>query len=79
MGSENLMVEIECTAAGLQIPGCGRGTLPKSPSHADWQGQGLLGFYVAPTLQEEFALLADAPLTAKRGQKAPPRSDLFRT
>ena len=74
------MAKVERTTAGLQlvIPGCERRTLPKSPSHADWLGQGLLGFYREPTLQEQFARRADAPLTARRGQKALPRSGLFR-
>ena len=73
------MAQVERTPAGLQIviPGCERRTLPKSASHANWSGQGLLGFYAEPTVQETFAHRAEALLTAKRGQKALPRSGLF--
>ena len=75
------MAQIERSAAGLQliIPGCERRTMPKSSSSANWFGQGLLGFYAEPTLQEKIMRRADAPLTAKRGQQAPPRTGLFGT
>jgi hypothetical protein len=59
------------------IPGCERITLPKSSSSASWFGQGLLGFYAEPTLGEKIAVRANAPLTAKKGQKALPRTGLF--
>jgi hypothetical protein len=38
------MAEVERTSAGLQIvlPGCERRTLPKSTTHVDESGQGLL-------------------------------------
>lgn len=73
------MVQIERSNAGLQmvIPGCERRTLPKSSSGADWFGQGLLGFYVEPTLRENLDLRANSPLTAKKGQRALPRTGLF--
>ncbi len=74
------MAQVERTAAGLQmvIPGCERRTLPKSPSSANWFGQGLFGFYAEPTLQEKLARRTAAPLTARRGQEALPRGGLFR-
>jgi hypothetical protein len=74
------VVQIERRPAGLQmiIPGCERRTLPKSSSTANWFGQGLLGFYAEPTLQEKLVLRTNAPLSAKKGQVAPPRSGLFR-
>jgi hypothetical protein len=73
------MAKTERTAAGLQtiIPGCERRTLPRSASSANWIGQGLLGFYAEPTVHEKIARLVEAPLTAKRGQKALPRTGLF--
>ena len=73
------MAETERTAAGLQIiiPGCDRRTLPRSSWTANWLGQGLLGFYAEPTLQEKIARLVEAPMTAKRGQKPLPRAGLF--
>jgi hypothetical protein len=76
---ETAVVQMERNNAGLQmiIPGCERRTLPKSSSSANWCGQGLLGFYAEPTLPEKMARLANAPLTAKRGQKALPKSGLF--
>ena len=75
------MAQIERNTADLQlvIPGCERRTLPKSSSSANWFGQGLLGFYAEPNLPEKLARRANAPLTAKRGQKALPRTGLFRT
>jgi hypothetical protein len=73
------MTEVERTSAGLQtvIPGCERRTLPKSVTHADEDGQGLLLFYKPSSLREQLAWQADAPLLPKRGQKALPRSGLF--
>lgn len=73
------MAEIERTPAGLQIvmPGCERRTLPKSTTHVDEGGQGLLHFYKPSSLREQLARRADAPLLPKRGQKAPPRDGLF--
>jgi hypothetical protein len=72
------MAESEQTSAGLQIvmPGCERRTLPKSTSHADDSGQGLLHFYKPSSLREQLARRADAP-SRKRGQKALPRGGLF--
>ena len=66
------MAKVEHTAAGLQlvIPGCERCTLPKSPSHADWFGQGLLGFYREPTLREQFARRARVELPARAWELA---------
>jgi hypothetical protein len=74
------MAEIERIAAGFQmvIPGCERRALPRASSQANWSGQALLGFHAEPSLREKFACRAAAALTAKRGQKAPPRSGLFR-
>jgi hypothetical protein len=74
------MQAVDKTAAGFQIilPGCERRTLPKSTSYADYCGQGLLCFYLEPTQQERFSHLIEAPLTARRGQQAPPRTGLFR-
>jgi hypothetical protein len=65
---------VERTSAGLQtvIPGCERRTLPKSVTHADDNGQGLLHFYKPPSLREQLAHQADAPLRPRRGQKALP-------
>lgn len=73
------MAETERTSAGLQIvmPGCERRTLPKSTSHVDDSGQGLLQFYIPPNLREQLATRADAPLLPKRGQKALPKDGLF--
>jgi hypothetical protein len=73
------MSVVERTFAGLQsvIPGCERRTLPKSTSRADENGQGLLHFYEPSSLREQLARRADAPLLARRGQKALPKSGLF--
>jgi hypothetical protein len=73
------MTITERTSAGLQtvIPGCERRTLPKSTTRVDDNGQGLLHFYRPPSLREELASRADAPLLPKRGQKALPKSGLF--
>jgi hypothetical protein len=73
------MSVVERTSAGLQtvIPGCERRTLPKSTSRVDDDGQGLLHFYKPPSLGEQLARQADAPLLPKRGQKALPRAGLF--
>ena len=73
------MTNVERTSAGLQtvLPGCERRTLPKSVTHADDSGQGLLHFYKPPTLREALAHQADAPLLPKRGQKALPKDGLF--
>jgi hypothetical protein len=70
---------IERTAAGLQlvIPGCERRTLPKSTFLSDARGQGLLDFYRPPSLSEEIAHRANAPLQARIRQKAPPKPGLF--
>jgi hypothetical protein len=66
------MAEVERTSAGLQtvIPGCERRTLPRSTTRVDENGQGLLHFYRPPSLREELANRAEAPLAPKRGQKA---------
>jgi len=66
------MTDVERTSAGLQtvIPGSERRTLPKSTTRVDENGQGLLHFYKPPSLREELASRADAPLMPKRGQKA---------
>jgi hypothetical protein len=66
------MVQIERSTAGVQlvIPGCERRTLPKSSSSANWFGQGLLGFYAEPTHQETLAVRINAPMSAKKSQKA---------
>jgi hypothetical protein len=73
------MTVVERTSGGLQtvIPGCERRTLPKSTTRVDESGQGLLHFYRPPSLREELAKRADAPLLPKRGQKALPGSGLF--
>ena len=74
------MVQFErsSVASQLIIPGCEHRTLPKSTSSANWDGQGLLEFYAEPTLGEKLGLRAAAPMTARRGQKALPKSGLFR-
>ena len=73
------MSDLERTPAGLQmvIPGCERRTLPKSTTRVDEIGQGLLGFYKTPTLREQLANRAGAPLRPSKGQKALPKSGLF--
>ena len=73
------MAETERTSAGLQIvmPGCEGRTLPKSTTRVDDSGQGLLHFYKPSSLREQLASRADAPLSPKRGQKAPRRDGLF--
>jgi hypothetical protein len=73
------MTVVERTSTGLQtvIPGCERRTLPKSTTHVDDNGQGLLHFYKPASLREQLARQADAPLLPKRGQKALPGSGLF--
>ena len=73
------MAEVERTPAGFQIvlPGCERRTLPNSTTVADDAGQGLLGFYCAPTLREKLALRVAAPMDRKRipsGKKSPKRA-----
>jgi hypothetical protein len=75
------MSEVERTSAGLQtiLPGCERRTLPKSTTHADDSGQGLLHFYKPPTLRERLETRAEAPLQPTKGQKALPKSGLFGT
>ena len=73
------MTEVERTSAGLHtvIPGCERRTLPKSTTRVDETGQGLLHFYRPPSLREELAHQADAPLLPRRGQKALQKDGLF--
>lgn len=73
------MSEVERTVAGLQtiIPGCERRTLPKSTTRADYAGQGLLNFYIPPSLREKLENLVDAPLRSTRGQRALPQGGLF--
>ena len=75
----NMSNDVERTPAGLQmvIPGCERRTLPRSTTRVDDIGQGLLGFYRAPSLREQLANRADAPLRPSKGQKALPKSGLF--
>ena len=69
------MSDVERTPAGLQmiIPGCERRTLPR----LNEAGQGLLGFYKPPSLREQLAVRADAPLWPRKGQGAFPTSGLF--
>jgi hypothetical protein len=73
------MSDVERTPAGLQmvIPGCERRTLPRSSTRIDNLGQGLLGFYKPPSLREQLASRADAPLRPGKGQKALPQGGLF--
>jgi hypothetical protein len=73
------MSEVERTSAGLQIviPGCERRTLPRSTTRVDDVGQGLLGFYRAPSLREKLDSRAGAPLRSSKGQKALPKGGLF--
>ena len=73
------MSDVECTPAGLQmiIPGCERRTLPRSITRVDEADQGLLGFYKPPSLREQLAVRADAPLRPRKGQRALPASGLF--
>ena len=73
------MSDLERTPAGLQmvLPGCERRTLPRSTTRVDEMGQGLLSFYKPPTLREQLASRAKAPLGPNKAQKAPPKSGLF--
>jgi hypothetical protein len=73
------MSDLERTPAGLQmvIPGRERRTLPRSTTRVDDIGQGLLSFYRTPTLREQLASRADAPLRPSKAQKALPKSGLF--
>jgi hypothetical protein len=73
------MTVVELTLAGLQsvIPGCERRTLPRSTTRVDEHGQGLLHIYRPPSLREELAKRADAPLVPKRGQKTLSSGGLF--
>jgi hypothetical protein len=48
-----------------------------STTRVDDVGQGLLGFYKPPSLREQLATRADAPLRPSKGQKALPKSGLF--
>jgi hypothetical protein len=73
------MSDVERTSAGLQmvIPGCERRTLRRSTTRVDDIGQGLLSFYRPPTLREQLAGRANAPLRPSKGQKALPKGGLF--
>ncbi|WP_439400487.1 hypothetical protein ACRQ5Q_44115 (plasmid) [Bradyrhizobium sp. PMVTL-01] len=73
------MSDVERTSAGMQmvIPGCERRTLPRSTTRVDETGQGLPGFYKPPSLREQLASRADAPLRPSKGQKVLPKSGLF--
>jgi hypothetical protein len=73
------MADVERTAAGLQmvIPGCERQTLPRSTTRVDDVGQGLLAFYKPPSLREQLASRAEAPLWPSKGQKPLPKGGLF--
>jgi hypothetical protein len=51
--------------------------LPKSTTRVDQSGQGLLHFYRPPSLREQLAHQADAPLLPKRGQRTLPKDGLF--
>jgi hypothetical protein len=61
----------------MVIPGCERRTLPRSITRVDDAGQGLLGFYKPPSLREQLANRAYAPLQPSKGQKALSKSGLF--
>jgi hypothetical protein len=71
--------DIERTPAGMQmiLPGCERRTLPRSTTRVDDAGQGLLTFYRPPSLREQLANRADAPLRPSKGQKPLPKGALF--
>jgi hypothetical protein len=71
--------DVERTPAGMQmvLPGCERRTLLRSTTRVDNAGQGLLGFYKPPSLREQLASRADAPLRPSKGQKDLPKSGLF--
>ena len=73
------MSEVERTSAGVQTvsPGCERRTLPRSTPRVDDAGQGLLGFYMPPSLREKLDADAAAPLGPSKGQKALPKDGLF--
>ncbi|MET4482971.1 hypothetical protein [Bradyrhizobium sp. F1.13.3] len=73
------MSKLERTSAGLQmvIPGCERLTLPRSTTRVDDIGQGLFGFYKAPSLCEQLVWRGNAPLRPRKAQKALPNSGLF--
>src|SRR5215468_6739855 len=66
---EHHMSDVERTPAGLQmiIPGCERRTLPRSTTRVDDAGQGLLGFCRAPSMREQLATRAAAPLRPSKG------------
>jgi hypothetical protein len=70
------MSDLERTPAGLQmvISGCERFAEVGNPRLI---GQGLLSFYRSPTLREQFARRANAPLLPSKAHKALPRSSLF--
>jgi hypothetical protein len=72
-------MSVERTPAGMQLilPGCERRTLPRSTTRVDDAGQGLLRFYKSPTLREQLANRADAPLRPRKGQKPLPKGALF--
>jgi hypothetical protein len=72
-------MSVERTPAGMQlvIPGCERRTLPRSVTRVDETGQGLLNFYKSPSLSEQLAARAEAPLRPSKGQKPLPGSGLF--
>jgi hypothetical protein len=57
--------------------GCEWRTLPRSTTRVDDIGQGLLSFYKPPSLREELANRANAPLQPSKAQKVLPRSGLF--
>jgi hypothetical protein len=71
--------DVERTPAGMQmvLPGCERRTLLRSTTRVDNAGQGLLGFYKPPSLREQLASRADAPLRPSKGQKPLPKACLF--
>lgn len=71
------MANIDRTSAGMQmvLPGCERRTLPKSTTHSDDTGQGLLQFFHPPTVKETLDILVNAPLKGRRaGKKLCPKA-----
>ena len=73
------MADLERTAAGWQllIDGCEKRTLPRSTTPVDARGQGLLGYYKAPSDSELMQHKLASPLRGRRSQRPLPVNGLF--